>query len=1575
MKDKSFFSSYKRIEKSLTTIRLLLAVFFLAVCITSSSFAQVAITAPSLTVTDCSPFPTNSSTLGNIVITETVATDFAIITGGTLILSAPSNFEFTAAGSASSTGTEISGVSVALTNSTTITLTFTVTGTAVINSISITGIQIRGITAAAGPSTVTRTGGTSVVAGDANGAIHATLTSVLNSITAGTITAAQTVCTGGNPTAFAESGTSGTGSLTYAWKSDADGFGAATLATTATHDVPSGLTTTTTYRRVTTSTLNSVACSANTNDIIVTVNPVIAGNTVAVAQTICSGTSPSALTGSTPTGGSGSYTYLWESSTTSSSTGFATASGTSSGIGYTPGTLTATTWYRRTVISGPCTSNVSTAIEITVNAVIGANTVSAAQTICTGSSPSALTGSTPTGGSGAYTYLWESSTTSSTTGFATASGTSNGIGYTPGVLTATTWYRRTVISGPCTSNVSTAIEITVNAVIAANTVSAAQTICIGSSPSALTGSTPTGGSGSYTYLWESSTTSSTTGFATASGTSNGIGYTPGALTATTWYRRTAISSPCASSVSTAIEITVNSVITTNTIGTAQTICSGTTPSALTGSTPTGGSGVYTYLWESSTTNSTTGFATASGTSSGIAYTPGVLAVTTWYRRTVQSAPCTSNVSTAIEITVNPGITVNTVSSAQTICTGVTPSALSGSTPGGGSGSYTYLWESSTTSSSTGFAAASGTNNGISYTPGALTTTTWFRRSVSSSPCSADLSAAIEITVNSLIAVNAITAAQTICTGNAPSALTGSTPTGGNGLYTYLWESSVTSNTTGFSTASGTSNLISYSPGVLTVTTWFRRTVISGPCASDVSAAVEITVNPVIAANVVSAAQTICSGAIPASLTGSTPTGGDGSYVYLWESSTSSNISGFSTASGASNSNGYSPIALTVTTWYRRTVTSGSCVNVSSAIQITVTPGLANNSVTAAQTICTGTAPSSLTGSMPTGGNGSYSYLWELSTTSNSSGFTTASGTNTGIGYAPGALAATTWYRRVITSGVCSNVSSAVEITLSPVPVATAANSSQTICSGASFSTIVVSTSNNVANTTFTWTRNNGTLTTGSVTGIAGSGTGNIIGTALTNTTAIPITVTFTITPTGPSPTGCQGGTTTAVIIVNPTPALSSSIASQMLCSGSNFNYSPSSATTGALFNWSRAAVTGISNSAGNGTNNINEILTNTTTNPVNVTYVYSISANNCTNPNTYSIVVTVNPTPVLNSTLTAPAICSGSIFSYTPTSSTSGASFVWTRALVTGISNVAGNGTNNVNELLTNTSSNALSVIYVYSVSANSCTNPTSYSVSVSVNPLPLEPDFTPYAATVCSGSQNMSVTLDSIQDNLSFAWSATNANLATLWGGASSSEFNFGTASPAVITLQVTFILTGCSNTHSESITVLPTAAPLPVPISVINSNWLICQLSGSGVSYQWGYDSIPTLEPNIINGAVFQQYHATDYPSSSREYWVIVKEGDCFTKSYLNPQFLGVDQYVHDKTVNLFPNPAKESVTISFSENIAFCQIFEISGRVIKVKQLVYPDKNVVIDTRELNNGIYLVEFETIMHTKFLQKLIIQK
>ncbi len=158
-----------------------------------------------------------------------------------------------------------------------------------------------------------------------------------------------------------------------------------------------------------------------------TVNIVDAANNDLPSASICNGSS---IVLNTTVSGDPTITYLWSpGNETTSSISVSTA-----------GTYTVT-------ITDGNGFTASDDVAVTVNPVISNNTVLSAQSICTGTTPAALTGSTPTGGDGTYAYLWESSTDNTT--FGSASGTNNGSNYTPGALTQTTWYRRTVTSDGC----------------------------------------------------------------------------------------------------------------------------------------------------------------------------------------------------------------------------------------------------------------------------------------------------------------------------------------------------------------------------------------------------------------------------------------------------------------------------------------------------------------------------------------------------------------------------------------------------------------------------------------------------------------------------------------------------------------------------------------------------------------------------------------------------------------------------------------------------------------------------------------------------------------------------------------------------------------------------------------------------------------------------------------------------------------------------------------------------------------------------------------------------------------------
>jgi len=108
---------------------------------------------------------------------------------------------------------------------------------------------------------------------------------------------------------------------------------------------------------------NSAGCDSAPVTITVTVLPLLQPGTITANQTICPNTVPSPFSSVNATGGTGTYSYQWDSSPDevvwTAITGATTA-------GYSPAALTATTYYRLHQASGTCTV-VTNTVKITVS--------------------------------------------------------------------------------------------------------------------------------------------------------------------------------------------------------------------------------------------------------------------------------------------------------------------------------------------------------------------------------------------------------------------------------------------------------------------------------------------------------------------------------------------------------------------------------------------------------------------------------------------------------------------------------------------------------------------------------------------------------------------------------------------------------------------------------------------------------------------------------------------------------------------------------------------------------------------------------------------------------------------------------------------------------------------------------------------------------------------------------------------------------------------------------------------------------------------------------------------------------
>ncbi len=157
-------------------------------------------------------------------------------------------------------------------------------------------------------------------------------------------------------------------------------------------------------------------CYSASDNIVVTFQKpdpgAISGN-----QTVCSGGNPVAFTSTTAATGSGTISYQWQSSTTSTTAGFSNISG-ATGATYSAPTVTVTTYYRRvatSTLSGvSCTAN-SNALTVTVNSLPSAS-AGANVAICAGAS-------TTLTASGGTSYAWSNGLGSGATKTVTPSST------------------------------------------------------------------------------------------------------------------------------------------------------------------------------------------------------------------------------------------------------------------------------------------------------------------------------------------------------------------------------------------------------------------------------------------------------------------------------------------------------------------------------------------------------------------------------------------------------------------------------------------------------------------------------------------------------------------------------------------------------------------------------------------------------------------------------------------------------------------------------------------------------------------------------------------------------------------------------------------------------------------------------------------------------------------------------------------------------------------------------------------------------------------------------------------------
>ncbi|MBU3928938.1 MAG: PKD domain-containing protein, partial [Bacteroidetes bacterium] len=379
-----------------------------------------------------------------------------------------------------------------------------------------------------------------------------------------------------------------------------------------------------------------------------------------------------------------------------------------------------------------------------------------------------------------------------------------------------------------------------------------------------------------------------------------------------------------------------------------------------------------------------------------------------------------------------------VSGNQTICYNTIPAPLQVMPPTGVAGTFTCQWQSSTDNIT--FTDIPGATNLVYQAIAPLTQTTYYKN-IQFSNCESAETPVITVIVYDEFIAGAISPDEVICFNFQPQLLTAEVPTGGDGIYSYQWQSSIDNVT--FTDIPGATSL-SYQPGLLIATRYYRMVQTSG-CSSVITNIITIFVLDELLPGTVSADQVICYNTQPTILSADAPTGGDGNYTYQWQNS-EDNIT-FTDIAGATSLD-YQPGLLVQTTYYRQNQICICGTVTTATITVNVHPDFNVGFITGDQTICYNTIPGiMLLGTIPTGGDGTYTYQWQEST--NNIAFADIPGAIL-LDYQPGALTTTTYYRQVQTSGSgCGEmITNTVTITVYDEFLVGAIASNQVICKNA-----------------------------------------------------------------------------------------------------------------------------------------------------------------------------------------------------------------------------------------------------------------------------------------------------------------------------------------------------------------------------------------------------------------------------------------------------------------------------------------------------------------------------------------------
>ncbi len=1059
-------------------------------------------------------------------------------------------------------------------------------------------------------------------------------------------------------------------------------------------------------------------CQGTSQTITVTVNPTPTMTSTSSA-TICSGG-----TVNIPLTSSVQSSYTWSATDNTNTTGESTSLQSPSTLSNT--IINNTTTVQQvtytvtpTAVVGGCSGTQT--IDVTVNPAPNM-TSSASATICSGGTVNInLTSDI------AASYIWNATTDNpNTTGESISPQSSSSLNNTitnNSSIAQIVYYTvsPTSSSGGCTG-ASQSVAVTVNP-LPSMTSSASSTICSGG-----TVSLPLNATISSTFAWIATDNTNTTGESLTSQSTSTLSNT---ITNNTNAAQSVIYTavPTATTLgnctgtSQTVTVTVNPKPTMSSASTS-TICSGGTVNiSLTSNV------AATYTWIAANNANTTGESITLQSNSTLNNT--ITNNSTSSQNDVYTviptstlAGCTGN-SQTVTVTVNPVPSMTSTTSGSICSNGTVNIALTSNI------ASSYSWIASdnpnTTGESTTAQSTSTLNNTIVNNSTLAQNVFYSITPTSTTGSCAGTPQTVTVVVNPVPAMSSSSAA-TICSGGIVNI-----PFSSNVPSTYNWLATDNTNTTGESLTSQSGNTLNNtitdnattSQNVIYTVT---PTATLGGCPGT-SQTVTITVNP-NPAMTSATTSTICSGG-----TVSISLASNIASSYSWAAADNTNTSGESTSSQSNGTlsntiTNNTSVAQNVIYTVTPTSTSGNCTGTSQTVTVTVNPSPVITNATSA-TICSGG-----TVNIPLTSNIASSYSWIATDNPNTTGESISAQSTSTLNNTianNSTLAQNVFYSITPTSttGSCTGTSQTLTVVVNPVPVMTNSNS-VTICSGGTINLPLSST----ISSTYSWLAADNINTTGETTTAQ---TTSFLNNSITNNSNVPQNVIYSLTPTATFG-GCAGTVQTITATVNPIPAMTSSAAATV-CSGTAVNI-PLTSNVAATYLWN--ATSNVNTTGESVSSQTTSTLSNTITNNSSVVQnvIYTVTptstAGSCSGA-AQTVVVSVNPSPVIISGTNA-TICSGGTLSLSLISNINSA-FSWlaTDNLNTTGESITTQTGSTITDMITNNSANVQNVIYTVTPTSvtGSCVGG-AQTISVLVNPLD-NANFTYSSGTFCQSGNDPS--------------------------------------------------------------------------------------------------------------------------------------------------------------------------------------------------------------------------------------------